>query len=111
MRKALLPPAPRAARVSYVRHALPLQLPLLDTADDVDGQLAVLPQRPVPVGRDRVGEGEVAGDGGDHHLAYRVIVLRVGVDVLHAAEARVGVLVVVELADGIDDGGAELVHL
>lgn len=84
-------------------------MPLLDTPDDIDAELAILLERVLPVFGDGVAEGEVACDAADHHLAQLVVLLRVGVDVLHAAEAGVGFVAVVPGADGVDDLGAELV--
>lgn len=63
------------------------------------------------MGGDGVGEGEVAGDAADHHLAHGVVLVRVGVDVLHAAQARVGFVGVVEGAHRLDDVVAQLLDL
>ena len=57
---------------------------------------------------DGVAERQVSGDAIDHHLAHLVVLAGVGVDVLDAAQARVGLVVVVEGAHRLDDVVAQL---
>ena len=58
--------------------------------------------------RDGIAQGQVSRDAVDHHLAHLVVLARVRVDVLHPPQARVGFVVVVEGADGLDDVVAQL---
>ena len=78
-------------------------MPFLNTPDDIDGQLAVFAECFFPVRRDGFGQGQEARDAADHHFTHGVVFGCVCVDVLHAAEARVGFVVVVPGADGFDD--------
>ncbi len=88
-----------------------LEVPLLDAADDVEGELAVAAQRFRPVVRDRVRERQEARDAAHHHLAHHVVVVGVGVDVLHPPQARVGLGAVVEVAHHVDHLLRQLGHL
>ena len=86
-------------------------MPLLDGADDVDGEGPVAGQRGGPVLGDAGAEGEVAGDGADHHLAHGVVLLRVLVHVLHPPQRRVGRVALVEDAHRLHARLARARHL
>ena len=101
-------PAPILANVPSVGHAPALQVPLLNAANDVHAQLPILLQRVLPVRGDRVAQRQVSRDAVDHHLAHLVVFARVRVDVLHAPQARVRLVVVVEGAHGLHDVVAQL---
>ena len=103
----LLPPT-ILTDVPGIGHTPALQVPLLDTANDVHTQLSILLQRILPVRRDGITQGQVSRHAADHHLAHLVVFARVGVDVLHPPQARVGFVVVVEGAHGLDDVVAQL---
>lgn len=103
----LFPPAV-LADVSGIRHAPALQMPLLDAANDVDAQLPILLERVLPVRGDGIAQGQVSRDAVDHHLTHQIVLARVGVDVLHPPQARVGLVVVVEGAHRLDDVVAQL---
>lgn len=98
-------PAPIDTGVPRVGHLASLEVPLLDTPDDIHTQLAILLQSIGPMFGDAVGQGQIAGDAPDHHLAHHVILVRVGVDILHPPQAGVGLVGVVECPDRFDDVG------
>lgn len=98
-------PAPIDAGVPRVGHLASLEVPLLDTPDDIHTQLTILLQSVGPMFGDAVGQGQIAGDAPDHHLAHHVILVRVGVDVLHPPQAGVCLVVMVKRADRFDDVG------
>ena len=77
-------------------------MPFLDTPDDIHGQLPVLPQRVVPVFRNRLAERQIPRHAADHHLPHRVILARVRVDVLHPPQAGVRLVVMVPRPDRLD---------
>ena len=83
-------------------------MPLLNAANDIDTQLPILLQRVLPVRRDSVAQRQVSCDAVDHHLAHLIVFARVRVDVLHAPQARVCLVVVVECAHSLHDVVAEL---
>ena len=103
----LLPPT-ILADVSSVGHTPALQVPLLNAANDIHTQLPILLQRVLPVRGDGIAQGQVPRDAVDHHLAHLIVFARVRVDVLHPPQAGVGLIVVVERADGLDDVIAQL---
>jgi len=53
--------------------------------------------------RNSIAERQEARDAIHHHFAHDVVFVCVGVHVLHPSKARVGFVVVVEGADGLDD--------
>ena len=101
-------PSTVLADVSCVGDTPALQVPLLDTANDIHAQLSVLLQRVLPVRRDGIAQSQISCDAADHHLAHRIVLARVRVDVLHPPQARVCLIVVVEGAHGLDDVVAQL---
>lgn len=104
---SLFPPT-ILADVSGIGHTPALQVPLLNAANDVHTQLPVLLQCVLPVRRDSIAQCQVSCDAADHHLAHLIVFTRVRVDVLHAPQARVCFIVVVECAHSLDDVVAQL---
>lgn len=101
---------PSTAAFSEVWDAALLEIPLLDRADNVDGQLTIALECLGPVGGDLVAGRELAGDRGHEHLAHLVVLVGLGVDVLDSSETRVGRGGVVEFADDLDDVLTKFVH-
>ena len=83
-------------------------MPLLNAANDVHTQLPVLLQCVLPVRRDSIAQCQVSCDAADHHLAHLIVFARVRVDVLHAPQARVCFVVMVECAHSLHDVVAQL---
>lgn len=98
-----LPPPPILTRIPRIRHAPPLQMPLLNAPNNIDTQLPIFLQRVLPMLRDRVAERQIARDRIHHHLAHGIILARVGVHILHPSQPRIGFVSVIEGADGLDD--------
>lgn len=98
-------PAAIDTGVPCVGHLASLEVPLLNTPDDIHTQLPILLQRIGPMFGDTVGQGQIAGDAPDHHFAHHVILVRVGVDILHSPQTGIGLVVMVEGADRFDDVG------
>ncbi len=71
--------------VSDVGDAALFDVPLLNGADDVDGELTVALEGRRPVGGDLVGGGQLTCNGRDQHLAHLVVLIGLGVDVLNTA--------------------------
>ena len=103
IRKPNLLPAPLLTQIPHIGHTPPFQMPLLDTPNDIHRQLPILLQGVLPVCGDCVRERQVARHGADHHLPHLVVLRGIAVDVLHAAQGRVGFVGVVEGAQGLDD--------
>ena len=101
-KSSLFPPT-ILADVSSIGHTPALQVPLLNAANDVHTQLPVLLQRILPVRRDSVAQRQISCDAADHHLAHLIVFARVRVDVLHAPQARICFIVVVECAHSLHD--------
>lgn len=76
-------PSAILTRIPRIRHRPPLQMPLLDTPNDIHAQLPVLLQRILPMLRNRIAERQIARNGIDHHLAHLIVLARVRVHVLH----------------------------
>ena len=89
--------------VPSVGHTPALQVPLLNTANDINAQLPILLQSVLPVRRDSIAQRQVSRDAVDHHLAHLIVLARVCIDVLDPPQARVGLVVVVESAHSLHD--------
>lgn len=100
-------PAAIDTGISRVGHLASLQVPLLDTADDIYTQLTVLLQGVGPMFGDTIGQGQISGDAPNHHLSHHVVLVRVGIDILHSPQSGVGLIVMIECADGFDDVGLQ----
>lgn len=95
-------PASLLAQISHIGNAPALQMPLLDTPNDVHAELPVGLQCVFPVRGNGVRQRQITCHGSDHHFAHFVVLACVGVDVLHAAEGRVGFVRVVEGTQRVD---------
>ncbi len=97
----LLPPT-ILTRIPRIRDAPALQMPLLNTPNDIHTQLPILLQRILPMLRDRIAECQIARDRIDHHFAHEIILARIRIHILHPSQARIGFVIVVECAYGLD---------
>lgn len=105
IRKAKLSMLPSTilTRIPRIRHRPPLQMPLLNTPNDIHTQLPILLQRILPMLRNRIAQRQKPRDRIHHHLAHQIILARIRIHILHPPQPRISLIVVIESAHGLDD--------
>ena len=77
-------------------------MPLLNTPNDIHSQLAIIPQRLLPMRRNLLPERQIARHAPDHHLAHNIILFRIRINVLHPPQARITLIQQIKLPHAID---------
>lgn len=102
---------PFLAQVPNIGDRPLIQVPLLHAPDDVHTQLTILLESVFPMSGNLISQRQESGHAADHHLPHLVLLLCVGIDVLDAAQAGVGFLIVIVVAHRIHDLAAQLLDL